>query len=110
MDFEEDSFCKVNVADINSVWYQLGVCYAFVEFENTSSAQSAIEVLLLIDIVLHSVLVYVREMKCEVFVENLTCLFARLALSVYYYCSPSLGGIRSTDFPSLDSHANSSSW
>jgi hypothetical protein len=43
VDFEEDSFCKVNVADINSVWYQLGVCYAFVEFENSDSAQSAIE-------------------------------------------------------------------
>jgi hypothetical protein len=33
-----------------------------------SSAQSAIEVLLLIDIVLHSVLVYSREMECEAFV------------------------------------------
>lgn len=79
------------------------------EFENTSSAQSAIEVLPLIDIVLCSVLVYAREMKCEAFVKNLTYLFARPALSVYYYCSPSLGGIRSTDFPSLDSHATSSS-
>ncbi len=79
------------------------------EFENTSSAQSAIEVLLLINTVLCSVLVYVREMKCEAFVKNLTCLFARPALSVYYYCPPSLGGIRSTDFPSLDSHANFSS-
>jgi hypothetical protein len=80
-----------------------------VEFENTSSAQSAIEVLLLIEIILHSVLVYVREMECEAFVKNLTWLFERPALSVYYYCSLSLGGIRSTDFPSLDSHANSSS-
>jgi hypothetical protein len=33
------------------------VCYAFVEFENTSSAQSAIEVLLFIDILFHAVLV-----------------------------------------------------
>ncbi len=79
------------------------------EFDNTSSAQSAIEVLLLIDIVLCSVLVYVREMKCEAFVKDLTCLFARPALSVYHYCSPSLAGIRSTDFPSLDSRANFSS-
>jgi hypothetical protein len=33
------------------------VCYAFVEFENASSAQSAIEVLLFIDILFHAVLV-----------------------------------------------------
>jgi hypothetical protein len=44
-------FLLLKVADIIfSVSYQQGVCYAFVEFENSDSAQSAIEVLLLVDI------------------------------------------------------------
>jgi hypothetical protein len=37
------SIYEVKVADIISVCHQQGVCYAFVEFENSISAQNAIE-------------------------------------------------------------------
>jgi hypothetical protein len=49
------SIYEVKVADIISVCHQQGVCYAFVEFENSISAQNAIEVLLLTE--LHSTFV-----------------------------------------------------
>lgn len=59
---EDFSIYEVKVADIISVCHQQGVCYAFVEFENSISAQNAIEVLLLTE--LHSTFVEEFESVC----------------------------------------------
>ncbi len=47
---EDLGIYEVKVADIISFCHQQGVCYAFVEFENSISAQHAIEVLLLTEL------------------------------------------------------------
>ncbi len=60
---EDFSIYEVKVADIISVCHQQGVCYAFVEFENSISAQNAIEVLLLTE--LHSTFVEEFESVCH---------------------------------------------
>jgi hypothetical protein len=59
---EDFSIYEVKVADIISVCHQQGVCYAFVEFENSISAQNAIEVRLLTE--LHSTFVEEFESVC----------------------------------------------
>jgi hypothetical protein len=60
---EDFSIYEVKVADIISVCHQQGVCYAFVEFENSISAQNAIEVLLLTE--LHSTFAEEFESVCH---------------------------------------------
>ncbi len=60
---EDFSIYEVKVADIISVSHQQGVCYAFVEFENSISAQNAIEVLLLTE--LHSTFVEEFRSVCH---------------------------------------------
>jgi hypothetical protein len=118
------SIYEVKVADIISVCHQQGVCYAFVEFENSISAQNAIEVRLLTE--LHStfveefesvchrkpVMIGEQSQKCQIILLNQTCLFSRPADVLYHYgSSKPVVGIKAelSVLESWDSHAECSS-